>query len=545
MAKKRTIAYCLILLALLTMSCLVLSVGEAQARYINTVVWNTYVEPSEGETQQQFFTPDESLTVVLGEMDTLGEKDNAWYMVKFAVPGEAGTTGSLTWEQILAEGQEPALEVGMILGDENLDQEYPLTLEEESDTMLTMVLQNKIRRQEPETVYVRVTWTRIPGEDEEPEDAETMTAVFQVILPAEEKPEEESSEPIPEEEPAEEETTEAAVDETEETTADEAAPQARTNPEQPTEETTEESTGETSEEMTEETSEPEDEPDEEETTEPVTEEPTLPMQQIYMESLAWFDPAQPLPVWITVDSAAQVELGFAYYYDDVSGAEMWPLPRYTRLSTDGGKTWLLMYKEDTLILELEKGTTAMLMDLSKAQLDADVPRTLLATGWSESTAPGEASVGVTPMEAAYTTESRVMTANAPLKLALTDHWFLNTEDTPTDYNLSYSVERLVIQGSEEEGFRKAYEPVTLEETGAGEPTEGEDPTEGESVPTLTAELKSHNLILRVGSNPPPPGTYRINLEWKYKDICIAHEQMAFYINYLNDTDSAQTGGAEQ
>ena len=540
MAKKRTIAYCLILLALLTMSCLVLSVGEAQARYINTVVWNTYVEPSEGETQQQFFTPDESLTVVLGEMDTLGEKDNAWYMVKFAVPGEAGTTGSLTWEQILAEGQEPALEVGMILGDENLDQEYPLTIEEESDTMLTMVLQNKIRRQEPETVYVRVTWTRIPGEDEEPEDAEPMTAVFQVILPAEEKSEEESTEPIPEEEPAEEETTEAAVDETEETAADEAAPQARTNPEQPTEETTEESTGETSEEMTEETSEPEDEPDEEETTEPVTEEPTLPKQQIHMESLAWFDPTQPLPVWITVDNAAQVELGFAYYYDDVSGAEMWPLPRYTRLSTDGGKTWLLMYKEDTMILNLEQGTTAMLMDLSKAQLDADVPRTLLATGWSESTTAGEASVGVTPLEAPYTTESRVMTANAPLKLALTDHWFLNTEDTPTDYNLSYSVERLTILGSEEAGFRKEYEAVTLEQPG-----EEEDPTEGESVPTLTAELKSHNLILRVGSNPPLPGTYRINLEWKYKDICIAYEQIAFYINYTNDTDSAQTGGAAQ
>ena len=84
MAKRKTIAYCLILLALLTMSCLILSVGEAQARYINTVVWNTYVEPLDGEAEPQFFTEDKSLTVVLGEMDILGEKNNAWYMVKFA-----------------------------------------------------------------------------------------------------------------------------------------------------------------------------------------------------------------------------------------------------------------------------------------------------------------------------------------------------------------------------------------------------------------------------------------------------------------------------
>ena len=598
MSKKKTSVYCLVLLVLLTMSCVILSVGEAQARYVDTVVWNTYVEPLEDKIEHQFFTEDKSLTVVLGEMDVLGKKNNAWYMVDFTIPGEIGTTGSLTWGQVLEEGEDPALETDMLLGNDSLDQEYPLTIEEDA-TVLTLVLQNKIRRQEAKTVYVSVTWTQIPGEDDTAEDAKTLTAIFQVILPAEEYTEEnpdgEISEVINEEVsgdepkrvatqttfqqtlisfeqsneeattepttevPTEEETTESTTEAPTEEEITEPTTEAPTEEEitestteAPTEEEITESTTEapTEEEITEPTTEaPTEEeiteptteaPTEEETTEPVTEEPSLPQQEINIESLAWFDPAQPLPLWITADNDMTVELGFAYHYDDRLAAEMWPIPRYTRISTDGGKTWLLMYVANTMTLDLESGTTEILLDFSAVEMDTDISRMLLIKGWSADTAPGEASVSVTPMSEFYTAESHVMAANTPLQLTLTEQWPLSTEDAATEYAVTYSVERLTIVESEEEGYRKNYEPVTLIHGGEEDKT-----AEGEALPTLMAELKEQTLILRTGSTLPPPGTYRINMEWTYKGICIARDQIAFYINYLYDTDSAQTGGAEQ
>ena len=533
MSKKKTSVYCLVLLVLLTMSCVILSVGEAQARYVDTVVWNTYVEPLEDKIEHQFFTEDKSLTVVLGEMDVLGKKNNAWYMVDFTIPGEIGTTGSLTWGQVLEEGEDPALETDMLLGNDSLDQEYPLTIEEDA-TVLTLVLQNKIRRQEAKTVYVSVTWTQIPGEDDTAEDAKTLTAIFQVILPAEEYTEEN-----PDGEISEVINEEVSGDEPKRVATQTTFQQTLISFEQSNEEATTEPTTEvpTEEETTESTTEA---PTEEETTEPVTEEPSLPQQEINIESLAWFDPAQPLPLWITADNDMTVELGFAYHYDDRLAAEMWPIPRYTRISTDGGKTWLLMYVANTMTLDLESGTTEILLDFSAVEMDTDISRMLLIKGWSADTAPGEASVSVTPMSEFYTAESHVMAANTPLQLTLTEQWPLSTEDAATEYAVTYSVERLTIVESEEEGYRKNYEPVTLIHGGEEDKT-----AEGEALPTLMAELKEQTLILRTGSTLPPPGTYRINMEWTYKGICIARDQIAFYINYLYDTDSAQTGGAEQ
>ena len=563
MIKRKTSVYCLILLALLTLSGVILSVGEAQARYVNTVVWNTYVEPAADENALQYFTEDKSVTVVLGEMDVLGENDNAWYMVKLNIPGRTGATGSLTWGQVLTEGADPDIEVEMLLGNESLDQKYPLTMEEESDAQLTMVLQNKIRRQEDKTVYVTVTWDEIPGEGDAAQDPQTLTAVFRVILPAEEKieepSEEESSEPVteapteeePEEEESEEEesteaesvedeTEETAADETEETTADETDMQTRTNPETATEDTDDGETNAPETENQEPSTEAPSEPPEENDDDP------LPPMEIYLDSLSGFDPQNPLPVWITLESKAQVELGFAYYYDAASPAEMWPLPRYTRLSVDDGKTWLLMYTEDTMTLDLEAGTTTILMDLSAAQLDADIPRTLMVEARSETHAPGEASVGVTPMAESYTAASRILTPNTPLQLVLTNHWPLGTEEMPTGFSLTYTVERLTIAGSAEEGYSKKYEPVTLLQPTTAE---GESPTEQttdpEAPPALVAELNGQNLTIRADRVPPLPGTYRINMEWNYQGFCIANEQIAFYTNYINDTDSAQTGGAEQ
>ena len=171
----------------------------------------------------------------------------------------------------------------------------------------------------------------------------------------------------------------------------------------------------------------------------------------------------------------------------------------------------------------------------------------MVKGHSATTAPGEVSISVTPMAEPYVTESRVMSENVPLQLTLTEHWPLFAEDGSTDYSVTYSVEQMIIAGSAEKGYRKEYQSMLLNKDDESEEdsTTRETTTQEEALPSLVAKLDGQNLTVQVGDTLPSPGTYRLNMEWTYKGLCISNKQIAFYINYMNDTDSAQTGGAEQ
>ena len=67
MAKRKTNSYWLSLIALLLVASMVLSVGDTQARYVNTTVWNTVVYPTSDQIVSDCLRP-EGQTILLGEM---------------------------------------------------------------------------------------------------------------------------------------------------------------------------------------------------------------------------------------------------------------------------------------------------------------------------------------------------------------------------------------------------------------------------------------------------------------------------------------------
>ncbi len=68
MAKRKTNSYWLSLIALLLVASMVLSVGDTQARYVNTTVWNTVVYPTSDQIVSDCLRP-EGQTILLGEME--------------------------------------------------------------------------------------------------------------------------------------------------------------------------------------------------------------------------------------------------------------------------------------------------------------------------------------------------------------------------------------------------------------------------------------------------------------------------------------------
>ena len=68
MAKRKTNSYWLSLIALLLVASMVLSIGDTQARYVNTTVWNTVVYPTSDQIVSDCLRP-EGQTILLGEME--------------------------------------------------------------------------------------------------------------------------------------------------------------------------------------------------------------------------------------------------------------------------------------------------------------------------------------------------------------------------------------------------------------------------------------------------------------------------------------------
>ena len=122
-----------------------------------------------------------------------------------------------------------------------------------------------------------------------------------------------------------------------------------------------------------------------------------------------------------------------------------------------------------------------------------------STGQTQPSGETEAPATVTGWQ------SRVLKPDNYLELVLPLHWW--------DAELEYTVEILTMTAS---GVPE-YRPVTLSAGG------------------LTAKRTTyggvHNLVFQIGEKLPQAGTYRVNMTWKYKDICFAKTQTTFFIDY--------------
>ena len=247
---KRIKTYWLLLLALVYTATAVLSVGQTQARYVNTADWDMVLGEAEAMVTSDFLqsVTDPDVTVLLGEMpqDT--------YRIPITLESGADVEGELTWEV-----QQPGyLTVEMSVDDAALAIEEPEVQSEEKENLIhleagkpTTIVMNLIPEENifaaprpAEQVLVTVRWGNVlqgnflvefPAVEEEPEATEPEVTEPEVTEPEVTEPEAtepevtepEVTEPeVTEPEATEPEVTEPEVTEPEVTESEETEPQA-------------------------------------------------------------------------------------------------------------------------------------------------------------------------------------------------------------------------------------------------------------------------------------------------------------------------------
>ena len=484
MAHKKKIAYWLLLLTALYLASAVLSVGESQARYVNTATWYTVAEPTQNKVTSDCLelTTQPPLTVLLGQLESEPRE------ISFTLGSSADTSGVLTWQVDHPE----YLDVRLQLGENSLSSGATVSLTGETPTVVTMRLTPTAKALEPRDgmhVNIQVRF------------GESLAGTFQVeLLPvAQPEPTEpETTEPeTTEPETTEPETTEPETTEPEttepETTEPEATEPEATEPEATEPEATEPEATEP------EATEPE--ATEPEATEPEATEPeaTEPPATIVLESVQTYHPACWIPLQVLSDGDTKTSLRL------VSGENVQNFPRGTRFSLDKGASWFMLYQEGAVPLDVTAATPlTVLLDLSRTALATEPGLTITAGNGVTVTM----TAGTAPL---YSINTQVLHKDTVIVVTLAELW-QNCQPV-------CSVEVLVVT---EEG--KTYVPVELSEEG------------------LMAELSGQQLQIQIGETLPPPGTYRLNLRWMDQGICVGQTQTSFFINYVANQD---VGGAQQ
>ena len=530
MTNNRIKLYWLLLSVLIFTASVLTTIGESQARYVSTAAGTTVVEARKtGITSDCLVTAEDApLTVLVGELP-LDQSTKTSFWVKSA--GE-GTVGKLAWSVSEPEYAE-FLAITMMSGPDVIDPSMEIELLQNVEMEFTMTLMpTQVARttvHETLKLNVLVTW------------GDTMWGTFQVILPAVEGEEEETTETTEaaSEEATEPETTQESTEASTETTA--AAETLSDDDTQgaPTQSSeTTESTGETTEstESTKETTETT------ESTESTGE--TVPAE-IGMATLRSFAQSEALPVKIVLaPDVTSVKLGLWVEETIRETAEdgtvtestrmvLSPLPDDTRFSLNGGQSYYMLADGSIVELNLEAVTELpVLMDFSHAKLRQEEKLTLAMEAWAGETLLASCDASTIPdvtelcrtlthalaqaeaeTETTETTETtasdpwqgKILTRDNCLEVVLPLHWW--------DAQLEYSLDILAVT---DYGVLE-YRPVAL------------------SAGSLSAKRTSyggvHNLVLQIGDMLPQAGTYRLNMKWKYEDICFAQAQTTFFINY--------------
>lgn len=567
MAKNRIKVCWLLLLVLMYTASAVLAVGETQARYETTVVQNTLVQSGEkGITSNCLVTKNEApVTVLVGELSYYTSKSVSFWLKSSG----AEATGKLAWSVEKADHLS-YLNISMSSGSDSIGSGDDVGLLKDAKMEITMnIMPTPLARSEehgPMKINILVTW------------GDEMWGTFQVILPAvtdqtqEETPDgegdDEDPERVPENtapskepeengetgndgtltEPTEPDTIEKSQSPPETTdqnvvpaSLEDAPTDPETEPEntepsepetQPTEPSVpEEPTDPTGE--TEGSGEPTEPTEPDEPTEPAEPtEPEQPEDPIRLETIRRFDPAEKLPVKLSLtEEVTFVRLGLWEVDQEATEDPEKPvmkvgaLPNRTRFSLNQGESYYMLY--DGCIAEFSlQGMTelSVLLDLSHADLEEDQELVLAMEAYVGDAKVASCRAVTTPdAKAAFQTrahaaaqpaaltdntssrENRIMNRDTALEFTLPLEW--------ADYDLEYSVE---ILGRGEDGSLR-YRNVDL--------------SAGSLNATYTNYDGVHNLVLMTGQTLPQAGTYRLNMKWSYEGICYAELQTTFFINY--------------
>ena len=311
MAKKQKNAYWLLSITALLLAGAVMSVGESQARYVNTAAWYTVAKPVSSivssDCLEQVSQP--PMTVLLGQMDAQPRE------ISFTLKSNTDTAGALTWSVDRPQYLDVQLHIdGSLLSDGD-----SVSLLADTPVTVTMTLAPTQMASEPRDAvdaYVQVSF------------ADALTGTFQVELTEVLPPE------VTEPEATEPEATEL------ETTEPEATEPEVTEPEVTEPEVTEP-----------------------ETTEPA---PTDPPAVITLESTQKFHSQCILVLRVTAMEDMQLSL------QPVGEETLQKFPRGTRFSLNEGASWFMLYEEDLIPLHLAAETPlTVLLDLSHTDLAAE------------------------------------------------------------------------------------------------------------------------------------------------------------------------------
>jgi len=172
MTQNRIKVYWLLLLVFMYTASVLLAVGESQARYENTLVYNTFIESQDcGVSSNCMVTSSEpALTVLLGELSLMKSTTASFWLKSSG----ADATGKLAWSVSDPEHTQ-YLKVTMRSGMDTISQNTEIELLKDVYMDISMVLtptevaRNSVHK--AIKINVLVTW----GED--------MWGTFQVILP--------------------------------------------------------------------------------------------------------------------------------------------------------------------------------------------------------------------------------------------------------------------------------------------------------------------------------------------------------------------------
>ena len=561
MKKNRVKIYWLLLLVLIYGASMILSAGEAQARYENTITKSMVLnyETAPGITSNCLVSEEESpVTVLLGELPLQRATT-----VSFWLHSNGGTAaGNLLWEVVDDEdsnGHSHAeyLDITMYSGYEEIDPNTEIDLLDDVTMDISMVIRptDIARNTEHEklNITVLVSW----GED--------MWGTFQLFLPEVKlEVEETAPEENPEEEPSE------GAEEAETSEADGTAPTTGTTQNQTNQASymgmyraDQPDTGDENidTELPDEDSDlpsgnegnGESEPDNREDPDLVNpdgatgEKPAQkeePLKPIRIETITRFDPAGVLPVKLVMTpDVTAIRLGiFSGELEDetvsVEGSVdiMEPFQNGTRFSLDGGECFYMMYKGSVVEFSVQGMTSlTLLLDLTYTDFQKDQNLTLvmetyageglLETCIQKATADAQSAFQVAVLDredldreeetraaarAAYREDGIILDQNNALEMLLPMEW--------QKMDLEYELERLTMT----DFHTLSYVPVSM--------------SENKWTVDYVNENNHHYLTLQTGNTLPQAGTYRLILNWTYEGICYTQTQTTFFINYSAQTD---------
>ena len=513
MGRNKTILYGLLLALMVLAVTAAVSVGDAQGRYVNTDTWYTALKMDPTAQVSSNCLVEGGQTVLLGYMELEPEQT----LVPFTLNASQTVTGIMSW----SSSDPDYLQAGVLLDSEVITQETALELPEGGSVADLQLIPTEAARNtvhEALTVTVTVRWIM---------QEQTVSADFQVILPAVEE--------LPET-PADPDTPSDTEDPSETPEGTEQVPSD-------TPEETEQENGDTTQEQqpavtseTDEPSEPIDDttgtPDDTTgTPDDTTTEPDSEVEgasAVKLSSLTAFHREHYLPVIITVpQGSTQVLLTGSTTVEDTQTEDTQSgdtpaeqaetesglrLPPFTRYSPDGGSSWYLLYYGGNIELNVPSGTQQipLLLDLAGTEKTdvLNLQAQVYADGVSVGTAKHSLQLSDTPAVTAGS-DPWILSDGKRLVLQLNPAW--------SECHLAYTVEMLTADKNLE---TVEYIPVELSEDTLYAIRDTQ-----ESLDTLT---------LRLGKKLPQAGTYRITFTWKLEDLCFATEQTSFFINYSSD-----------